>query len=88
MKIRSLLLLSLLTIAPSLLAQTPGIVAGRITERITGQPLAKAKITLEDKAETETDADGRYRLELARDMSKAEIMRAQKRAREWLSTVH
>ena len=34
------------------------------------------------------DEAKRYRLELARDMSKAEIMRAQKRAREWLSTVH
>jgi TPR repeat protein len=30
----------------------------------------------------------RYRLELARDMSKAEILRAQKLAREWLSSVH
>lgn len=30
----------------------------------------------------------RYRLELSRDMSKAEIIRAQKRAREWLSSVH
>ena len=34
------------------------------------------------------DEAKRYRLELARDMSKAEIIRAQKRAREWLSTVH
>lgn len=34
------------------------------------------------------DEAKRYRLELARDMSKAEIMRAQKRAREWLSTIH
>jgi TPR repeat protein len=30
----------------------------------------------------------RYRLELARDMSKAEIIKAQRRAREWLSSVH
>jgi TPR repeat protein len=30
----------------------------------------------------------RYRLELARDMSKADIIRAQKRAREWLSSIH
>jgi TPR repeat protein len=30
----------------------------------------------------------RYRSELASDMSKAEIMRAQKLAREWLATVH
>jgi TPR repeat protein len=30
----------------------------------------------------------RYRLELARDMSKSEILQAQKLAREWLATVH
>ena len=30
----------------------------------------------------------RYRLELARDMSKSEIIRAQRLAREWLSSVH
>lgn len=30
----------------------------------------------------------RYRLELTRDMSKAEIVKAQKLAREWLSSVH
>ncbi|MBA2127170.1 sel1 repeat family protein [Hyphomicrobium methylovorum] len=30
----------------------------------------------------------RYRFEVAQDMSKAEIIRAQRLAREWLSTVH
>lgn len=30
----------------------------------------------------------RYRLELARDMSKGDIARAQKLAREWLACVH
>lgn len=30
----------------------------------------------------------RYRSELAGDMSKAEIMRAQRLAREWLASVH
>ena len=30
----------------------------------------------------------RYRLELALDMSKSEILQAQKLAREWLATVH
>lgn len=34
------------------------------------------------------DEAKRYRCELARDMSKAEIIRAQKRAREWLSSIH
>jgi TPR repeat protein len=30
----------------------------------------------------------RYRLELARDMTRAEITQAQRLAREWLSSVH
>lgn len=30
----------------------------------------------------------RYRLDVSRDMSKSEIIRAQRLAREWLSTVH
>ncbi|HEY8194929.1 MAG TPA: sel1 repeat family protein [Hyphomicrobium sp.] len=34
------------------------------------------------------DEAKRYRLELARDMSKTEIVQAQKLAREWLSSVH
>lgn len=34
------------------------------------------------------DEAKRYRLELARDMSKMDVARAQKLAREWLSTVH
>lgn len=73
MKIDWLLLLTLLTIAPSLLAQTSGVVTGRITERVTGQPIAKAKIAIEDKAEAETDADGRYRIELAPGIYKCKI---------------
>lgn len=34
------------------------------------------------------DEAKRYRLEVARDMSKSEIVLAQKLAREWLSSVH
>jgi TPR repeat protein len=34
------------------------------------------------------DEAKRYRLELARDMTKAEIVKAQRLAREWLSSVH
>lgn len=34
------------------------------------------------------DEAKRYRLEVARDMSKAEIVQAQKLAREWLTSVH
>jgi len=77
MKISLLLLLTLLTIAPSSLAQTSGIITGRITERVTGQPVAKAKIVLENQAtnqtEAETDADGRYRIELPPGTYKCKI---------------
>lgn len=34
------------------------------------------------------DEAKRYRLELSRDMSKMDVARAQRLAREWLSTVH
>jgi len=34
------------------------------------------------------DEAKRYRLELARDMTRAEITQAQRLAREWLSSVH
>jgi uncharacterized protein len=35
-----------------------------------------------------SDDAKRYKSELANDMSKAEIMRAQRLAREWLASVH
>lgn len=34
------------------------------------------------------DEAKRYRLELARDMTRAEITQAQRLAREWLSSIH
>ena len=34
------------------------------------------------------DEAKRYRLEIAHDMSKAEIVKAQKLAREWLTSIH
>ncbi len=72
-KVYARLLLTLLTIAPSLLAQTSGIVTGRLTERITGQPIAKAKVVLGNQVEAETDGDGRYRLEIAPGTYKCKI---------------
>lgn len=46
-------------------AQAPtGFLTGRITERITGQPIANAKISIEGQAEAQTDAEGKYSIEL------------------------
>lgn len=41
-----------------------GTLAGRITERVTGQPITGAKVSVEGARETVTDDDGRFRLEL------------------------
>jgi hypothetical protein len=41
-----------------------GILAGRVTERVTGQAVAGAKISVEGQGEAITDQDGAYRLEL------------------------
>lgn len=41
-----------------------GILRGFVTERITGQPVSGAKVTITSKGETGTDAEGRYRIEL------------------------
>jgi len=53
------------------LAQTPdgkesfkGFIVGQITERSSGQPIAGARISVEGKAETVSDAEGKYLLEI------------------------
>lgn len=63
--IASCFFLFLFGFSQSLWAQTAGVITGRITERITGQPIAGAKIALGDQPVAETGADGRYRIELA-----------------------
>lgn len=37
-----------------------GFIVGQITECSSGQPIAGAKISIENKAETTSDADGKY----------------------------
>ena len=41
-----------------------GFIIGQITERTSGQPIANAKISVENKAETVSDREGNFRLEI------------------------
>ncbi len=61
----SIILVSLLSFS-TIRAQTDfkGFVVGQITERASGQPIPNAKISVEGKAETISDADGKYILEI------------------------
>lgn len=54
-------------------AQTTGIVTGRVTERLSGQPVPQAKFIVDEKTTLETDAEGRYRLELVPGSYRARI---------------
>ncbi|MDQ3130268.1 MAG: TonB-dependent receptor [Acidobacteriota bacterium] len=51
----------------SVSAQTDfdGFIVGQITERVSGQPIAGARISIDDKAETTSDAEGKYLLKIA-----------------------
>lgn len=42
-----------------------GVLTGVVTERITGQPVAGARVAVPPNVEAVTDAEGRYRIELA-----------------------
>ncbi len=66
------LLLALIPIVSSAQTST-GFVTGRITERITGQPVANAKIIIESQPEITTDPDGRYQIELPPGTYQAKI---------------
>ncbi len=58
-------------------AQDPaGFITGQVTERTTGQPLAGVKISVANKADTTTDEDGNFRLEIAPGVYDVEISRA------------
>jgi outer membrane receptor protein involved in Fe transport len=50
-----------------------GIVTGQVTERLSGQPVAQAKLIIESNNETLTDNTGRFRLELAPGSYRARI---------------
>ncbi len=42
-----------------------GAIEGKVIVRLSGQPIAGAVVSIEDKAETTTDTEGRYRLEIS-----------------------
>lgn len=56
------------TSALTVFGQTPapatGTITGQITERISGQPVAQARIIIAGHTEVTTDPEGRYRIEL------------------------
>lgn len=68
-----LLLSQLCLLALTTLTQTRGIVTGKVTERLSGQPVAQAKLIVESINETLTDNTGRFRLELAPGTYRARI---------------
>lgn len=45
-------------------AKPTGFISGQVTERTTGQPIANATIKIADKAETTSDENGKFRLEI------------------------
>ncbi len=72
--LKLLLLFSQLCFAASLtFAQARGIVTGQVTERLSGQPVAQAKLIVENQSETLTDNVGKFRLELAPGTYRARI---------------
>lgn len=54
-----------LALAVTTFAQTTGVITGRVTERLSGQPVTQAKLIADNQTEISTDAEGRYRFELA-----------------------
>ena len=71
---KPLILFSQLCFLASLtFAQTRGIITGQVTERLSGQPVAQAKLIVESANESLTDNTGRFRLELAPGTYRARI---------------
>jgi outer membrane receptor protein involved in Fe transport len=67
MKISLFFVILLPFVFPSTIsAQTDskGFIVGQITERTSGQPIARARISVEGKSEATSDADGKYLLEI------------------------
>ena len=54
-------------------ANSKGFVVGQITERTSGQPVAGARISVKGKAETVSDANGNFRLEIESGVYDLEI---------------
>ncbi len=58
----SLIFFSFLFTASAQTTDSKGFIIGQITEHTTGQPIANVKISVENKAETTSDADGTFLL--------------------------
>lgn len=71
--IAGLILFSFLSIFSQTLANSKGFVIGQITERISGQTIAGARISAKNKTETTSDADGNFRLEIESGVYDLEI---------------
>lgn len=54
-------------------SKSKGFVIGQITERTSGQPLAGARVAVKGGAETTSDADGNFRLEIESGVYNLEI---------------
>ncbi len=50
-----------------------GFIIGQVTERTSGQPIAGARVAVEGKAETTSDADGNFRLEIEKGVYDVQI---------------
>lgn len=59
-----LLLIAFLSLTISAQTTSRGFVIGRITERTSGQPIAGARVSVENKADTTSNAEGKYLLEI------------------------
>ncbi len=66
----------LLFICSAIFAQSnnsTGFIIGQVTERTSGQPIAFARISIEGKAETVSDANGNFRLEIEKGVYDVQI---------------
>lgn len=68
-----LLLFSFPSVFSQTAADSNGFVVGQITERTGGQAVAGAKISVKNKTETTSDADGNFRLEIESGVYDLEI---------------
>jgi len=62
-----------LSVVPAQTTVSTGFIVGQITERASGQPIAGAKIGVDGKAETDSDADGNFRLEIEKGVYDVQI---------------
>ena len=71
--IAGLMLFSSISIFSQTSADPKGFIIGQITERTSGQTVAGAKISVKNKTETISDANGNFRLEIESGVYDLEI---------------